>query len=149
MESLQARQWKRWGRVSPLSRFVEEIKTNFQVMKRLLLPAILSAAVLGIASTAEAKHHHDDGRRVIKVKRNYHDDHDRDHDWKHHDRTRTIYVIENHRPVERVVYVDDGGRYYRYSGGSRTYVRGRYFTSYPSRYYYNDGRPRIGVSINF
>jgi len=107
--------------------------------KRLLFFLVLAAVVLGAAPAAEAK----------KKKYKYHDDRGR---WGHHHyghRTRTIYVIENRRPVRRVVYMDDRGSYYRYVGGSRSYVRGRYYTSYPSRYYYADGRPRIGVSINF
>ena len=58
-------------------------------------------------------------------------------------------MIENHRPVRRVVYVDDRGGYYRIVSGRRIYVHDRYFTSYPSRYYYADGRPRVGVSIHF
>ena len=104
-------------------------------MKRFILSAVLGTISLTTVPTAQARHH---------------DDHDRDH-WRghdHHDRSRTIYVIENHRPVRRVVYVDNG-RYYRYYGGRRVYVTGRYFTDYPSRYYYADGRPRVGVSINF
>lgn len=104
-------------------------------MNKLLLYTLLGVATLAPVQMAEAKR-------------------DR-HDWKHgkhwrdRDRSRTIYVIENRRPVRRVVYVDDSGRYYRNYGGSRRYVSGRYFTSYPSRYYYADGRPRVGVSINF
>src|SRR5262245_38600602 len=105
------------------------------MMKRLFFCTVLAAIVLGAAPAAEAKK---------KYKYHGHGDH-----WHNDHRTRTIYVIENRRPVRRVVYIDDRGSYYRYSGGHRYYVRGRYFTSYPSRYYYADGRPRIGVSINF
>ena len=103
-------------------------------MKRLFLCAVLAATTLAIVPTADAKkkYHYRDGDS-----------------WRHHERSRTIYVIENRRPVRRVAYVDDDGGYYHYVGGRRSYVRGRYFTSYPSRYYYADGRPRVGVSINF
>ena len=65
------------------------------------------------------------------------------------DRTRTIYVVERNRPVERVVYVDPDGRYYRWADGRRSYVTGRYYESYPSRYYYPDGRPRITITLPF
>ena len=102
-------------------------------MKRAILCSVLSAIGLAIVPTAEARHDY-------VVRDGWHDD--------HHD-SRSIYVIENRRPVRRVVYVDDSGRYYRYSSGRRIYVTGRYFTSYPSQYYYSDGRPRVGVSIGF
>jgi hypothetical protein len=115
-------------------------------MKRLFLYAVLGAMALGTVPMAEARHDRD----VIRVKTKYRGDRD---DWRRgyrdHHRTRTIYVVENRRPVRRVVYVDDNGGYYHYAGGRRSYVRGRYFTSYPSRYFYSDGRPRVGVSINF
>ena len=104
-------------------------------MNRLSILTILAAITFGTVPMAEAKKKHDH-------------DHDRDH-WRHSERTRTIYVVENRRPVRRVVYIDDRGRYYRHDGGRRSYVSGRYFTSYPSRYFYSDGRPRVGVSINF
>src|SRR5262245_48274074 len=102
-------------------------------MKRLLFSALFGAMALG-TPMAEARHDH----------HRSHGDH-----WRDHHGSRTIYVIENRRPVRRVVYVDDSGGYYRYVGGHRSYVRGRYYTSYPSRYYYADGRPRVGVSIDF
>jgi hypothetical protein len=102
-------------------------------MKRIFFYTVLAAITLGAMPAAEAK-------------KKYHGDR---HHWRDSDRTRTIYVIENRRPVQRVVYIDDSGRYYRYYGERRSYIRGRYFTSYPSRYYYSDGRPRVGVSINF
>jgi len=114
-------------------------------MKNILLSSIIAIALAGGASTAQAKH---------KDKHHDHDDH-----WSHDhgDRyghsyrgsTRSIYVIERNRPVQRVVYVEPGGRYYRWVDGRRVYVTGRYYTSYPSRYYYADGRPRVGVSIHF
>ena len=102
-------------------------------MKILIPLATLAIMAFGSVSTAEAKkkHHRHDG------------------DWGGRERSRTIYVIENNRPVSRVVYVDDSGGYYRHVNGRRAYVRGRYYTSYPSRYYYSDGRPRVGISVNF
>jgi hypothetical protein len=100
-------------------------------MKRALLYSIAATMALGSATTADAKHYRG-----------------REH-WEHGDRTRTIYVVENRRPVRRVVYVDDSGRYYHHVHGHRVYVHGRVFTSYPSRYFYSDGRPRVGVAINF
>lgn len=107
-------------------------------MNRFLLTSLVTTAILSFVPMAEAKH-----RR--------HHDRD-DDDWKHHHRygkSRVIYVVENRRPVRRVVYGGPGGGYYRVVDGRRAYVRGRYYTSYPSRYYYSDGRPRVGVSINF
>jgi len=65
------------------------------------------------------------------------------------DRTRTIYVIERNRPVERVVYVDSGGRYYRLVDGRRSYVQERYYDSYPSKYYHSDGRRRVTITLPF
>lgn len=95
------------------------------------------------------RHWIDDGR--------HHDDHDyrasynrdyrsSDHGYSH-DRSRTIFVIERDRPVERVVYMDPDGRYYRFVDGRRVYVQERYYESYPSKYYYPDGRRRSGVTI--
>jgi hypothetical protein len=102
-------------------------------MKILIPLATLAMMAFGSISTAEAKKKHH---------------HDRDN-WGGRERSRTIYVIENQRPVSRVVYVDDRGGYYRYVDGRRSYIRGRYYNSYPSRYYYSDGRPRVGVSLSF
>ncbi len=62
--------------------------------------------------------------------------------------SRTIYVIERNRPVRRVVY-SDGRGYYRILDGRRSYIRSKYYTSYPTRYYYSDGRPRLGVTVRF
>jgi hypothetical protein len=114
-------------------------------MKRILFSLLVAATALTAVPTAEAKRR-DHGDRYDRYDR--YDRRDR-HNWRHHDRTRTIYVIENRRPVRRVVYVDDSGSYYRVVSGRRSYIRSRYYTSYPSRYYYADGRPRVGVSINF
>jgi hypothetical protein len=63
------------------------------------------------------------------------------------DRSRTIYVIERNRPVRRVVYLAPDGRYYRIRGGRRVFVQERYYTTYPSRYFYRDGRPRVNIRI--
>jgi hypothetical protein len=114
-------------------------------MNKIILTSLLAAFTFGSLATAEAK-----------SKKHYrYDDDDReyyDKKWNKHgyrDRSRTIYVIERNRPVRRVVYVSPGGGYYRIVDGRRRYVSGRYYTSYPSRYYYSDGRPRVGVSVSF
>ena len=60
-----------------------------------------------------------------------------------------MWVIERSRPVKRVVYIDSRGRHYRRVSGRTVYVRERIFDSYPSRYYYADGRPRAGIRISF
>jgi hypothetical protein len=103
---------------------------------KLLLLAAIGAFSLAIAPASEAR------------SRYYHHDDRHHYGHYHHGRSRTVYVIENRRPVRRVVYVDNG-RYYRIVSGRRVYVTGRCFTSYPSHYYYSDGRPRVGVSIRF
>jgi hypothetical protein len=119
-------------------------------MKHLIICCTLLASfTLGIPDAdAKPKHHH-----------NKHSDRDRDHDHDRHrdydrhysgrHKTRTLYFIERNRPVRRVVYVNPGGGYYRIIGGRRVVVRDRYYTSYPSRYYYPDGRRRVGVSFSF
>ena len=111
-------------------------------MNKSILCTLLAAFTFGSLATAEAKpKHYYHGNDYVVVK---------DKKWKKHDhdRTRTIYVIERERPVQRVVYVSPGGGYYRIVEGRRDYVRGRYYTSYPSRYYYPDGRRRVNVSFS-
>lgn len=82
-------------------------------------------------------------------------DHDHDRDRyedrgdRRSDRTRSIYVIERDRPVERVVYIDRDGNYYREVDGRRLYIRDRYYDSYPSKYYYPDGRRRVTITLPF
>lgn len=113
-------------------------------MNKPILITLLAALTFGGLATAEAKpkhqYYHDRDYEVVKDKK-----------WKKHDRdrTRTIYVIERQRPVQRAVYVSPGGGYYRIVDGRRSYVRDRYYTSYPSRYYYPDGRRRLNVSFSF
>ena len=65
------------------------------------------------------------------------------------DQTRTIYVVEGDRPVERVVSVDREGHYYRVVDGRRIFIRDRYFESYPEKYYYPDGRRRVTIRLPF
>lgn len=79
-------------------------------------------------------------------KRNLNDGYDRVYNSRR--REKTVYVIQNGRPVRRVVYVDGRGRYYRGLRGDEVY-RERIFETYPSQYYDRGGRPRAGVSINF
>ena len=62
--------------------------------------------------------------------------------------TRRVYVIENHRPVRRDVFIDERGRYYREDAGQRVFID-RHYDSYPSQYFYRDGRVRPGLSITF
>lgn len=122
-------------------------------MKKLFIYSALCAACLFINPiTADAR---DNDKGKGKNRGHYSDYSDRgdrgyrDQRSRSRDRTRTIYVIENRRPVERVVYVDGDGGYYRVVDGRRSYVRSRYYTSYPSRYYYADGRRRVGFSFFF
>jgi hypothetical protein len=134
-------------------------------MKKLFLFSIISVLALATVSTGEAKDKKDSDRgrhRVAHVKRERVVRHDRvvrrdrvTHVESRHvvnryhgSRTRNIYVIEHNRPVERVVYIDDGGRYYRWIDGERVYVRERYYDSYPTRYYYRDGRPRVNIHFS-
>lgn len=103
-------------------------------MKKLILTAIAAAVLTGGAFTAQAR------------------DHDHDRDRRHHDEdhrhSRDVYVVEHNRPIRRSVFIDERGRYYRENGGRRIFVT-RYFNSYPERYYYPDGRRRVGLSIHF
>src|SRR5437763_13512426 len=49
------------------------------------------------------------------------DDQGREHferEHRHH-RTKTVYVIEGGRPVQRTVFVDERGRYYREERGQQ------------------------------
>lgn len=88
-------------------------------------------------------------RRVIVErgpKRDLNDGYDR---YYNRHRSRRVYVIERGRPVRREVFYDGRGRYYRRGYGRPEYIRERVFESYPERYYYRDGRPRAGVSLNF
>ena len=112
-------------------------------MKKLIL---LLTAVLGLGfstQTASAQ------RREVIVeklpKRNLNDGYDRSYNRR---RTKRVYVIENNRPVRRELFIDGGGRYYREDGGQRIFID-RHYDSYPSRYFYRDGRVRPGISINF
>jgi hypothetical protein len=109
--------------------------------------AILTAAT-GLAKDKDKDKHKDKDRdddrgrgrdRTVYVER----------DGRSRDRERTIYVIERDRPVQRTVYVDSDGRYYRWSDGRRIYVRERYYDSYPSKYYHQDGRRRVTITLPF
>jgi len=86
--------------------------------------------------------------------RDYDRNYDRDRDDRRdygssRDRTRSIYIIERNRPVERTVYVDSSGRYYRVVDGRRSYVQERYYDSYPSKQYHADGRRRLTFTLPF
>ena len=93
-----------------------------------------------------------DGRRYNNDRERF-EERDRDNRVEYRgngrDRTRTIYVIERNRPVEQVVFVDSDGRYYRSVDGRRVDIRERYFESYPSKYYYPDGRRRVTITLPF
>jgi len=107
---------------------------------------LLCAAVLGsffvATPTVEA-------RPKRKHYEKHHRHHDRHDHYRDRHRTRKLYFIERGRPVERVVYINPGGGYYRVVKGRRVVVRERYYTSYPSRYYYPDGRRRVGIRFSF
>ena len=131
-----------------------------------------SIVLLGLFATAtgfakDKKKDDDKNRRVVVVDRDrdgrdrdrdYDRDRDRDYDRDRdgryrqsyqRDRTRTIYVIERDRPVQRVVYIGSDGRYYTMNGGRRSYVSSRYYESYPSKYYHADGRRRVTIRLPF
>jgi hypothetical protein len=126
-------------------------------MQKTILYTLLAVIASGSVLTAEARSRRDrDDDWRDYDRRNRHERYDRSdrHHHRHHShyrshRTRTVYVIENRRPVRRVVYVHPSGYYYRVIGGRHHRIRDRYYTSYPSRYYYSNGRPRLGISVNF
>lgn len=101
--------------------------------KLILTAAIALAATAATTSSARAdffwRHHHHHHGPAVEVAIGA---------------PRTVYVIEDDRPVRRVVYVDNG-RYYRVVSGRRVYLHNRVYTSYPSRYYHADGRRRLVV----
>ena len=79
-------------------------------------------------------------------KRNHNDGYDR---YYNHHRHKTVYLIERGRPVRREVFFDGRGRCYQMVDDRPVFIRERVFDSYPERYYYRDGRPRAGFSLNF
>src|SRR5215203_5982605 len=106
-------------------------------MKAQLVCFLAALVLVTGATTAQAKHKDKDKY----YKHSSYDRYDRDDRYgrghyggsSYRDRSRTIYVIERNRPVQRVVYLAPDGRYYRTVSGRRVYVSGRYYTSYPSR----------------
>lgn len=130
-------------------------------MNKPLLFSLVAVALIGGGATGDARPGRDRDRDDRRDRHERYDRHDRrDHHYRHDHyrrdhyrhsshRTRTIYVIENRRPVRRVVYVHPTGYYYRVVGGRPMRIRDRYYTSYPSRYFYSNGRPRVGISLSF
>lgn len=131
----------------------DTIMKTLPVSFAILAVTILSAAT-GLAKDKDKDKDKDRDHDRDRDRSGYYDkdrDRDRDHDREgsRRDRTRTLYFIERDRPVQREVYVDGDGRYYRYSAGRRVYVRERYYESYPSKYYYPDGRRRVTITLPF
>lgn len=110
----------------------------------LILSAVAALGISAHTTTARAQ-----GRDVVVVekapKRNLNDGYDKVYNRR---RTKRVYVIENHRPVRREVFIDERGRYYREDGGQRVFIE-QHYDAYPSQYFYRDGRVRPGISINF
>ena len=65
-----------------------------------------------------------------------------------HYRPVKVFVVENHRPVRRQVFVDDGGRYFRIEHHRRVFIEHAY-EKYPDQYFDPQGHVRPGVTINF
>ena len=59
-----------------------------------------------------------------------------------------VFVIEDHRPVKRQVFVDDGGRYFRIEHHRRVFIEHAY-EKYPDQYFDKEGHVRPGVKIVF
>ena len=59
-----------------------------------------------------------------------------------------VFVIENHHPVRREVFVDDGGRYFRIEHHRRVFIEHAY-EKYPDQYFDAKGNVRPGVTIVF
>ena len=123
-------------------------------MKTLFLALAATAGLAAFGPAAQAQSYtrevRDHGDREVIVergpKRNLNDGYDR---YYNRQRRRTVYLIERGRPVRREVFFDGRGRYYRLIDGRPVSIRERVFESYPERYYYRDGRPRAGISLNF
>ena len=112
-------------------------------MNKTILYGLFAVVASATISTAEAR------PKWWKRDRDRHEHHHHDkHSYRGHP-TRSIYVIHNDRPVRRVVYVHPSGYYYSMVRGRPVRIRDRHYTSYPSRYYYPDGRRRVGISFSF
>ena len=59
-----------------------------------------------------------------------------------------VYVIENHRPVRREVFVDEGGRYFTIRKHRRVFIE-HVYEKYPDQYFDREGHVRPGVNIVF
>lgn len=108
---------------------------------------ILFTAFAILATTTVTVHAKDKRKDFDRDRVEYRDQNKGRHRGSDRERSRTIYVIERDRPVQRVVYIDSDGRYYQRSGARRIYVRDRYFESYPSRYYTSSGQRRINITL--
>ena len=124
-------------------------------MKNLLLTLAAAAGfVAALSPAAQAQSyrrldHGDYGDREVFVerglKRNLNDGHDREYN---RNRRKSVYIIERGRPVRREVFFDERGRYYQIIDNRPVIIQERVFESYPERYYYRDGRPRAGITLN-
>ena len=61
---------------------------------------------------------------------------------------KTVYVVENNHPVQRKLFVDPQGHYYRVEGGKHIVVE-HVSENYPDKYFTRDGKQRPGVTIYF
>lgn len=64
------------------------------------------------------------------------------------DTEKTVYVIENHHPVKRKLFVDAQGHYYKVEGGKHVIVE-HVSETFPDKYFTPDGKERPGVTIDF
>ncbi|MBV9127780.1 MAG: hypothetical protein JO117_06790 [Verrucomicrobia bacterium] len=103
----------------------------------LALGAVTLFGLLGSTPSARAQYYRD---REVIVER------DRG-DFRRHARERSVFIIEDNRPVRRTVFVDERGRYFRIIDGQPVIIGERVFEEYPSRYYFRDGRPRAGITL--
>ncbi len=120
---------------------------------KISLLALAAVAGLGVYTQSAAQAQYYNERSVVLERgggRDYRDGDDRRERFERRTRrhrTKTVYVIENGRPVQRVVFVDERGRYFREDRGERIFIRERVFESYPTRYFHRDGRPRVGITL--
>lgn len=121
-------------------------------MKKLALTLCTLASVCAFGSIAKAdvgpqEDYRDEAPRRYSPRYEYREDDGCER--------RRVYIIEDDRPVVRIVYFDRAGRCFYPAGPRRVYIE-NYYTTYPRHYahrhaYYGGyhDRPHFSASIGF